>query len=70
MVANNLREALASKRFRVAETDESLGSITASLGVAEVRSDDTEHSLFERANKALESAKLSGGDTVKSESDV
>ncbi len=70
VVADQLREALCSKRFRIAETDQDLGSVTASLGVAEIRSDDTEHSLFERANKALESAKISGGDTVKSESDL
>ncbi len=70
VVANQLREALGSKRLRIAETDEDLGSVTASLGVAEIRSDDAEQSIFERANKALESAKLGGGDTVKSESDL
>ncbi len=70
VVADHLRVALSSKRLRIAETDEDLGSITASFGVAEIRSDDTEHSLFKRANKALESAKLSGGDAVKSQSDL
>ena len=70
IVAHHLREALGSKRLRIAETGEALGSVTASFGVAEIRSHDTEQSLFDRANKALESAKLSGGDAVKSENDA
>ncbi len=70
VVADQLREALGTKRLRIAETDEDLGSVTASFGIAEIRSDDTEHSLFLRANQALESAKAAGGDTVKSEIDL
>lgn len=70
VVADQLREALAAKRLRIAETDEDLGSVTASFGIAEIRPDDTEHSLFARAKRALESAKAAGGDTVKSDFDL
>ena len=70
VVADQLREALGTKRLRVAETDEDIGTVTASFGIAEIQQDDTEASLFMRANQALESAKAAGGNIVKSQMDL
>lgn len=70
VVANQLRAALGTKQLRIAETDENIGLVTASFGIAEIRQDDTARSLFARANQAVDAAKDAGGDTVRSQIDL
>ncbi len=67
IVAEEIRRRMSEKRLKHVKTGESLGRITASLGVAEITLDDTIDSLSERADKALYLAKDSGRNNVKSE---
>lgn len=69
-VAGQLCEAIANQRLKIAQTSESVGSVTASFGVATIRTGDTVDALVERADKALYLAKDSGRNNVKSENDL
>ncbi len=69
-VAEQIRQAVSSKRHQLAATGEMLVTVTVSLGVAEVNAKDTGTSVVDRADKALYRAKDSGRDQYKSERDL
>ena len=70
IVAEQIRKNLSEKRLKIKKTGQSLGNITVSVGVSEIREGDTAISLMERADSALYIAKDSGRDNVKSEKDL
>jgi diguanylate cyclase (GGDEF)-like protein len=63
MVAEKLRAAIESHRFRLGEEE---GTVTISLGVATYRSDETSESFFTRTDNALYLAKQQGRNRVAS----
>ncbi len=69
-VAEQIRKTISAKNFKVIKTGESLGNLTVSLGVSEIKSGDTIDSVIERADRALYLAKETGRDNVKSERDL
>ena len=70
IVAEQLRKNVSEKGLKIKKTGQSLGIITVSVGVSEIRAGDTAISVVERADAALYLAKDSGRDNVKSEKDV
>ena len=70
IVAENVRKAIQAKELLKRSTNEKLGRITASFGVAQLRPDDTPNSLIERADRGLYAAKRAGRNTVISEIDL
>ena len=70
IVAEQVRKAVMSRELVRRSTGENLGRVTVSLGVACLRSGDTETSIVERADKALYVSKRSGRNKVSSERDV
>jgi diguanylate cyclase len=70
IVAEQLRKNISEKGLKIKKTGQSLGNITVSVGVSEIRAGDTAISVVERADAALYLAKDSGRDNVKSEKDV
>jgi diguanylate cyclase len=70
MVAEKLRELIARKELKVLKTRQNIGSVTVSMGIAEVRREDTLESVIDRADRALYLAKDSGRNNVKSERDL
>jgi len=66
-VAENVRKALQAKELLKRSTNEKLGRITASFGVATYRTGDTPSSLLERADRCLYAAKHSGRNCVVGE---
>jgi len=70
IVAEQLRKNISGKGLKIKKTGQSLGNITVSVGVSEIRAGDTAISVVERADAALYLAKDSGRDNVKSEKDV
>jgi len=66
-VAENVRKALQAKELLKRSTNEKLGRITASFGVASYRPGDTPTSLVERADRCLYAAKHSGRNCVVGE---
>ncbi|MGB3027272.1 diguanylate cyclase [Paradevosia shaoguanensis] len=66
-VAENVRKALQAKELLKRSTNEKLGRITASFGVASYRPGDTPSSLLERADRCLYAAKHSGRNCVVGE---
>jgi len=69
ILAEQLRKNISMKKFKLTRTGERIDTITVSLGVSEIRSEDTVDSLIERADKALYLAKNSGRNNYKSEKD-
>ncbi|NIA14471.1 MAG: diguanylate cyclase [Nitrospiraceae bacterium] len=69
-MAERARRRFAAKRFKIAKTGKNIGKITASVGVALVKAEDTVASVVERADKALYLAKELGRNSVKSERDL
>lgn len=64
------RRRLGQRHFKLRETDEPMGSITFSAGVALVTRDDRDHGAAQiRADEALYRAKNDGRDQVRSERD-
>jgi diguanylate cyclase len=61
------RFELGSRSFKVRETDDSLGSITISAGVAQLRRGETWTELLMRADTLLYEAKAAGRNRIKSE---
>jgi two-component system cell cycle response regulator len=60
VVAERLRQKIATERFRIPETGESI-AVTVSIGVASMESaDETPDLLLKRADRALYSAKKEG----------
>ena len=69
IVAENIRKAIQAKELLKRSTNEKLGRITASFGVALFRPNDTVSSFIERADRCLYAAKHAGRNRVTSETD-
>lgn len=69
IVAENVRKAIQAKELLKRSTNEKLGRITASFGVATYTQNDTPNSLIERADRCLYAAKHAGRNRVISELD-
>ena len=70
IVAENIRRAIQAKELLKRSTNEKLGRITASFGVAAYRAGDTAGMLIERADRCLYAAKHAGRNRVVSESEL
>jgi diguanylate cyclase len=70
IVADNIRRAVQAKELLKRSTNEKLGRITASFGVARYRDGDTPASLIERTDKCLYAAKHAGRNRVFSEAEL
>ncbi|MGV8830867.1 MAG: GGDEF domain-containing protein [Devosia sp.] len=66
-VAESIRKAIEVKELLKRSTNERLGRITASFGIAAFRPSDTAASLIERADRCLYAAKHAGRNRVTSE---
>ncbi|WP_196258426.1 diguanylate cyclase [Pelagibacterium limicola] len=66
-VGETIRAAVQSKELLKRSTNEKLGRITLSVGVAVLRSDDTVATLIERADRCLYAAKGNGRNRVVAE---
>ncbi|WP_294233299.1 diguanylate cyclase [uncultured Sphingomonas sp.] len=62
------RDAVRDRRMRVRETGEPIGEITFSAGITAFRPDDTQESLFARADALLYRAKNEGRDRAFADS--
>ena len=70
IVAENIRKAIQAKELLKRSTNEKLGRITASFGIAAYRAGDTPGSLIERADRCLYAAKHAGRNRVYSENQL
>jgi diguanylate cyclase len=70
IVADNVRKAVQAKELLKRSTNEKLGRITASFGVAVYRRGDTASTLIERADRCLYAAKHAGRNRAFSETDL
>jgi diguanylate cyclase len=70
IVAENVRKAVQAKELLKRSTNEKLGRITASFGVAAYRPGDTASTLIERADRCLYAAKHAGRNRVFSEHEL
>ena len=70
IVAENIRKAIAAKELLKRSTNEKLGRITASFGLAMLHPSDTAASLIERTDRCLYAAKHAGRNRVISEIDL
>lgn len=68
-VADHIRRAVMTKQLIKRSTQEQLGRITISIGVASLRDGDTAQSLIGRADACLYAAKHAGRNRVISEAD-
>lgn len=64
LVAEKIRLIIAGSRIRRRDKDETVGQVTASLGVAQRRAGEESDAWFERADQALYTAKQSGRNRV------
>ncbi|MEX6631990.1 GGDEF domain-containing protein [Hyphococcus lacteus] len=64
MLADRIRTAVESRRLRKRRTDEDLGVVTMSMGVALLKEGETMEMLIERADNCLYAAKNSGRNRV------
>ena len=67
ILADNIRKAVQAKELLKRSTNERLGRVTASFGVATFRPGDSPSSLIERADRCLYAAKNAGRNKVISE---
>lgn len=67
IVAERLRDAVASRQFVRTDTGQNLGKVTMSIGVAEYRYGEPLNEFIERADQALYLAKGGGRNRVMSE---
>lgn len=65
LVAESLRERIATKKLTLGKEHVDLGKITVSIGVAELKASEDPDELFNRADKALYEAKRAGRNLVK-----
>lgn len=70
IVAENIRKAIQAKELLKRSTNEKLGRITASFGVARFQAGDNASSLIERADQCLYAAKHAGRNRVVSENEL
>ena len=70
IVAENIRKAIQAKELLKRSTNEKLGRITASFGVAAFTPKDNAMSLIERADRCLYAAKRAGRNRVVSETEL
>jgi diguanylate cyclase len=70
IVADNIRKAVQAKELLKRSTNEKLGRITASFGVAMFQPGDTPGSLIERADRCLYAAKHAGRNRVFAETEL
>ena len=70
ILSDNIRKAIQAKELLKRSTNEKLGRVTASFGVAMYRADDTPSSLIERADRCLYAAKHRGRNVVVGETDL
>jgi diguanylate cyclase len=70
IVADNIRKAIQAKELLKRSTNEKLGRITASFGVAMFRKGDTPSILIERADRCLYAAKHAGRNRVFGETEL
>ena len=70
IVADNIRKAIQAKELLKRSTNEKLGRMTASFGVAMYKPGDTPASLIERADRCLYAAKHAGRNRVLSENEL
>jgi diguanylate cyclase len=67
MLADRMRRAIESRRLKKRRTNEDLGVVTMSMGVALLRSGETAEALVERADRSLYDAKRAGRNRVVGE---
>ncbi|UYO00254.1 MAG: GGDEF domain-containing protein [Devosia sp.] len=70
IVAENIRKAIQAKELLKRSTNEKLGRITASFGVARFNASDTAVTFVERADRCLYAAKRAGRNRVITEDDL
>lgn len=70
MLADRIRRAIESRRLKKRRTEEDLGLITISIGVAAFRPSDTADLLVERADACLYMAKASGRNRVVGDDEI
>lgn len=70
ILAENIRKAIQAKELLKRSTNEKLGRITASFGIATFQPNDIPASLIERADQCLYAAKRTGRNRVVSEADL
>lgn len=70
MLADRIRQAIEQRRLKKRRTNEDLGVITMSMGVAVFAPDDTVATLIERADECLYAAKKAGRNRVIGEDNV
>jgi len=68
MLADRIRRAIESRRLKKRRTDEDLGLVTMSMGIAAYADGDTTEMLIERADECLYAAKRAGRNRVIRES--
>ncbi len=66
-IAEKIRATLASSKLKQKNNDQSIGTITASIGITSLQQQDTPESFIARADEALYKAKESGRNKVISQ---
>jgi diguanylate cyclase len=66
-IAETVRQAIQAKRLRRRSTNEDLGQVTVSLGIARLQPADTVQGLMERADACLYASKREGRNKVTTE---
>jgi diguanylate cyclase len=70
ILADNLAKAVSKRRLKLKSTGQSLEKLTICLGVSQIHEGDIIESVIERADAALNLAKKTKHDHVKSEKDL